>query len=163
MLGIGWGVEANMDIFLSFEKLIEKIGGKAINMTGITNEKKALYHATAVAASNFVTSSIKLAKSFADELGVSALDLIAPIAKTTLDNNIMSLNDNYSPLTGPIARGDFETVRMHLESIKNQSLKQSYILMARATLDLEKSKKSKEELKRWEQLFLEYGIINDNN
>jgi len=47
--------------------------------------------------------------------------IIPPIVKTTLENNLHSLSDEKEmPMTGPFARGDFETIRLHLESLKKE-------------------------------------------
>ncbi|MFA0810039.1 Rossmann-like and DUF2520 domain-containing protein [Microbulbifer epialgicus] len=84
----------------------------------IESQRKSLYHAGSVIASNYLTALMDLSlRSFA-AAGIdrhSALKLLEPIVLQTAQNN-MTLGPEKS-LTGPIARGDLETVATQAESL----------------------------------------------
>lgn len=79
---------------------------------------KSLYHAGSVIACNYLTTLVDLSlRSFA-AAGIersSALKLLEPIVLQTAQNN-MTLGPEKS-LTGPIARGDLETVTTQVENL----------------------------------------------
>ncbi|MDP5208955.1 Rossmann-like and DUF2520 domain-containing protein [Microbulbifer sp. 2205BS26-8] len=97
--------------------------GGAFNAIGceiitIEARHKPLYHAGSVFACNYLTTLVDLSlRSFAAagiERG-SALKLLAPIVLQTARNN-MTLGPEKS-LTGPIARGDLDTVSKQVENL----------------------------------------------
>ncbi len=79
---------------------------------------KVRYHAGAVVASNYVVTLAGVAARFAAESGLSR-DLAERIYLPLLAGAAANLQES-SPadaLTGPIRRGDVETVRMHLGAL----------------------------------------------
>jgi predicted short-subunit dehydrogenase-like oxidoreductase (DUF2520 family) len=81
----------------------------------IAAAQRPLYHAAAVMASNYVVALTGAAVRLLGEAGVEgddALRALIPLLRGTLDN-IEQLGLPAS-LTGPIARGDADTVRLHL-------------------------------------------------
>lgn len=124
---ITWGIDAQESEQFKISQLIELLEGKAVFLTKEQVKKKALYHASAVVASNFLTILIQLSKDICNEIGISAKDFLPPIIKQTIANNIAALDTDSIPLTGPIARGDVESIRAHLEAFSdNDILKQEY-------------------------------------
>ncbi|MFP4527429.1 MAG: Rossmann-like and DUF2520 domain-containing protein [Candidatus Kapaibacterium sp.] len=116
--GISWGVDCSEADFAHFRKIIRHLGGHAIKLGERTITRKTLYHASAVAASNFMTTIIQLAKEMADMAGINSAEFQPPIIETTAANNLESLADpDKFPLTGPVARGDIDTLRAHIESM----------------------------------------------
>jgi predicted short-subunit dehydrogenase-like oxidoreductase (DUF2520 family) len=76
---------------------------------------RPLYHAAAVVASNYLVAITGLATRLLVEAGVSeddALPALLPLLRGTLDN-IEQLGVP-AALTGPVARGDIDTLRLHL-------------------------------------------------
>jgi predicted short-subunit dehydrogenase-like oxidoreductase (DUF2520 family) len=76
---------------------------------------RPLYHAASVVASNYLVAITGLATRLLAEAGVEeddALNALLPLLRGTLDN-IEQLGVPAS-LTGPIARGDADTIRLHL-------------------------------------------------
>jgi predicted short-subunit dehydrogenase-like oxidoreductase (DUF2520 family) len=76
---------------------------------------RPLYHAAAVLASNSLVALIAAAARLLAEAGVreeDALPALLPLVRGTLDN-VEQLGVP-AALTGPIARGDSDTVRLHL-------------------------------------------------
>lgn len=86
----------------------------------LSAENKSKYHAAAVFASNFVVALAELSCELLEECGFSyddAFAAIRPLLKNNM-NNILK-NGPKNALTGPIERGDFETVKRHIECFKN--------------------------------------------
>lgn len=135
--GIGWGIEAAFpEKFASF---VELLNGKPVILDR-SEHTKALYHCSAVAASNFMTAMLGLAREIAMEAGLNPEQLIPQIAKQTLDNNILSLTSGEFPLTGPIARGDVETIKSHIQSLsENEPLLRAYCYAGLSGIEMAKS------------------------
>jgi predicted short-subunit dehydrogenase-like oxidoreductase (DUF2520 family) len=135
--GIGWGIDCYSETYNQFSEIIKFLRGKPIYLDNCTPENKALYHLSAVAASNFLSSVIQLSKHIAAEAGINADDFIPQIATQTLNNSINCLNKKDFPLTGPYARGDHKAIEKHIQSLgDNQSLIDIYCYSAIATLEL---------------------------
>lgn len=76
---------------------------------------RPLYHAAAVVASNYMIALLAFAARLLEEAAVEPGDVLPallPLVRGTLDN-LEHLGIS-SALTGPIARGDADTVRLHL-------------------------------------------------
>lgn len=116
----------------------------------IPKEEKPLYHAGAVVASNYLVSLMWAAIQMYGAIGMKerdAIDALMPLVEGTL-NNIKKLGTPKA-LTGPIARGDCETVSDHLEAMKLKipHLLEFYRVMGRLTVDAaEKNQSTTEEL-----------------
>jgi predicted short-subunit dehydrogenase-like oxidoreductase (DUF2520 family) len=96
-------------------RLAELLGDLAISLGMIpfplADRDKPAYHAGAAAASNYVVASLDLAASLFESAGVP-FDSLQPLTLAVVKNAFAS-----SParaLTGPIARGDWDTVAGHL-------------------------------------------------
>lgn len=77
-----------------------------------------LYHAAAVMASNYVTSLVDAAVILMESAGIggkTALGALGPLVRASIENSL-ALGPEKA-LTGPIERGDVETVRRHLGSL----------------------------------------------
>lgn len=88
----------------------------------IPSERKALYHASAVFASNFLPAILRVSVELLNELGISpsrGRKMLAPLMENSLENCLRA--SETEALTGPIARGDAPTVAMHLEAIRSIS------------------------------------------
>ncbi|PKL78849.1 MAG: hypothetical protein CVV25_10090 [Ignavibacteriae bacterium HGW-Ignavibacteriae-4] len=115
--GITWGVDSEEEDFEAISRFIDNINGKAIKLSAESVKKKALYHISAVAASNFMALSIDLAKELAEEAGIDASVFLPQILETTLQNNIKQLGSDTPAITGPVVRGDVETIKKHIEAL----------------------------------------------
>jgi predicted short-subunit dehydrogenase-like oxidoreductase (DUF2520 family) len=96
---------------------------------------KAAYHTAAVMTSNYLVTLVKLATDLWESFGVPRQEAIAallPLLKGTL-NNLQDLGVP-NALTGPIARGDAGTVRIHLDTLRSSA---SSILPAYCELGLQ--------------------------
>ena len=88
----------------------------------IKSEDKVIYHAAAVIASNYLVTLVKLADDLWETFGIpreQATQALLPLLKGTL-NNIENVGIPQA-LTGPIARGDIETVKKHLSALQKEA------------------------------------------
>jgi predicted short-subunit dehydrogenase-like oxidoreductase (DUF2520 family) len=91
--------------------------------------KRAAYHAGAAVASNYLVTLRAAARS---------LLAAAEVPPDALDPLIRGVMDTGFQLTGPIARGDWETVERHLAVIRVErpELEELYLVLAEATAGL---------------------------
>ncbi len=101
--GTPLAVSVAMDIVTSF-------GGSLIE---ISAKDKTLYHTAAVIASNYTVSLIAQATDILNEIGMS-VDELLPLIRGTVSNIALY---GKSALTGPIQRGDWETVKAHMDEL----------------------------------------------
>lgn len=90
-----------------------------LNSFNINPDAKTYYHLMGVFASNFLTANIFNAELCKDKIGEespSTFDLVGAIVSQTLKN--IKTNGVESSLSGPIARGDLETVKEHIHKLK---------------------------------------------
>lgn len=87
---------------------------------------RALYHAGAAIASNYLVTLHRAASELFEEVGAPPQGL-EPLMRRVIDNGF--------ELTGPIARGDWTTVERHLEAIHERAprLEPLYRVLAEAT------------------------------
>ncbi len=84
----------------------------------VRTEGKMLYHAAAVVASNYLVTLMELAFNLISASGVErskAFGILKPLIHGTLKN--IETVGIPKALTGPIARGDMEIVKKHLEAM----------------------------------------------
>jgi predicted short-subunit dehydrogenase-like oxidoreductase (DUF2520 family) len=92
----------------------------------LAEEDRALYHAGAAIASNYLVTLHRAAADIFREVG-------AP--ESGIRSLMQSVIDNGFELTGPIARGDWETVDRHLDALRQRkpTLEALYRTLAEAT------------------------------
>ena len=92
----------------------------------LADEDRALYHAGAAMASNYVVTLFRAASILLAEAGAPP-EALVPLMRRTIDNDF--------ELTGPISRGDWETLERHLVAIADKlpELQTLYRELARAT------------------------------
>lgn len=113
-------------------QIVASLGGIAVE---IAEERRALYHAALCHASNHLVTLISGAAHGLERAGVDdPAALLAPLVRAALDN---SLAHGFAGLSGPLLRGDAQTIGGHLETLGALSpdLLPAYRAMARATLD----------------------------
>ena len=136
--GAFFAVEAEGPLAERLNALVADLGGTPLAVRGAD---KALYHAAAVFAGNYVLALLKLASDlwlnlgFDRELAVSAL---LPLMRGALAN--AEGQGLAAALSGPIARGDAATVQRHIEALAatsgSMALLDAYRCLGRATLPL---------------------------
>ncbi len=93
----------------------------------IQDESRALYHAGAAIASNYLVTLHRAASQLFEKAGAPP-EALLPLMRRTIDNGF--------ELTGPIARGDRTTVDRHLAAIRDRApkLEPMYLALAEATV-----------------------------
>ncbi len=105
----------------------------------IATESKALYHAAAVMACNYLVTLQDAAVQLGTAAGLDGeefLRALMPLVRGTVHN--LEQVGLPNALTGPIERGDVETVRRHLDAIDRDAPEALplYKLLGRNTVDL---------------------------
>lgn len=92
----------------------------------LDDDKRAAYHAGAAFASNYLVTLRSLAGSLLEAAGAPP-EALVPLMRGVIDSGF--------ELTGPIARGDWETVERHLAAIRahRPELEELYLALAGAT------------------------------
>jgi predicted short-subunit dehydrogenase-like oxidoreductase (DUF2520 family) len=139
------GAEGEPRALTRLRDMFAAIGG---NMVAIDSERKILYHAAAVFASNYLVTLLDLAQHAYVEAGVTpetALQLMEPLVRATVDN-VFRLGPK-AALTGPIARGDMATVRLQQDAVDDWQTKYGdlYRDFAKLTTELAARRKADEE------------------
>lgn len=109
------------------------------NSVRISRDAKPLYHAACVFASNYLVSLIDASLATAQAAGIDRdqfIKSIIPLAQATLSN--IEKVDTVNALSGPIARGDADTVATHIEMLAklDPSLQVSYADLGLRALEL---------------------------
>jgi predicted short-subunit dehydrogenase-like oxidoreductase (DUF2520 family) len=116
--GVHFSLSGDPGALALARRLIHHLGGRAM---AIPVARRPLYHAAAVFASNYLAGLMAAAGRLMAQAGVpedEALEAILPLARGGLEN--LERMGPVQALTGPISRGDLETVRLHLRSLERR-------------------------------------------
>lgn len=130
-------IEGSQEKLAQLKKFIESLGNKT---RIITAENKAKYHAASVIVSNHVIALIDEGVHVLKDCGFNeeeALEALYPL----IINNIKNVQERgiVNSLTGPIERGDVETINNHLQCFKEAD-RELYRLLSRKLLAIAKKK-----------------------
>jgi predicted short-subunit dehydrogenase-like oxidoreductase (DUF2520 family) len=112
-------IEATEPLLTTLKEMAEKLNCRWIELKA---EDKVVYHAAAVIASNYLVTLVKLADDLWETFGIpreQATQALLPLIKGTI-NNIETAGIPQA-LTGPIARGDTETVKKHIAALQKEA------------------------------------------
>lgn len=133
--GITWGLEGDAAAVEAAEGIVRALRGRVLLVAA---GDKALYHAAGVLASNALVALEWTAAGLLERTGLdaeAAAATLGPLLQGTLQN-VKSLGLEKA-LTGPILRGDLETVRRHLEALeKTPEEKEVYAVLGKRILRL---------------------------
>ena len=113
--GTVFGVEGDELGRTSALRLVDALGGKVLELSGA---QMAAYHAAAAMASNYVVALIDAAAAVLGRAGIAEADAVAalvPLARGSLEN--IAERGLVDGLTGPIRRGDLDTVTRHVKAL----------------------------------------------
>ena len=117
LLRNGWiGVDGDNAAVNASRRLAGQIGARTID---IPTGNKAAYHAAAVMASNFPVVLASVAARLLKDIGIpegSSLQAVTSLMSGALSNMRQAVPDD--ALTGPVLRGDTETVGKHVRALK---------------------------------------------
>ena len=140
-------IEADPEALKTAKDIVKALGGIELVMPKWSSDKDsaALYHAGAVTVSNYFVALVDYGLRFYQALGADkqeTLTALLPLIKGTLQN-IEALG-TADALTGPIARGDVETIQGHIEAMQKRTpeLLGLYKELARQTISIARDKGS---------------------
>jgi predicted short-subunit dehydrogenase-like oxidoreductase (DUF2520 family) len=136
-------------IALEGDKEAIRIGSRIAKVLGsfplvLTKEEKVIYHIAAVFSSNYLVTLFGAIEELGSQLRLTPSKthlLFKPLVDSTLRN--LRTFSAQKALTGPIHRGDLETIRKHLETLSrfpNRHLLELYASLGLATVRLTKKK-----------------------
>lgn len=131
--GATFGVEGDGPARELAERLVSACEGYPLQ---IEPGGKALYHAAAVFASNYAVALLAVAERLMVQAGVGAADAQAALSRLAAGavENVAELGP-VTALTGPVVRGDAETVERHLARLSGPE-RHLYCLLGREALKL---------------------------
>lgn len=131
--GCAFGVTADEDVTVALaETLVSDLRGQLV---WVPEDKRTLYHAGLAHGANHLVTLVTQAMELLRESGATdPASTLRPLLTAALDN-ALTMGD--AALTGPIVRGDVETVRAHLRDIAlhQPETLPSYAALARSTIN----------------------------
>jgi predicted short-subunit dehydrogenase-like oxidoreductase (DUF2520 family) len=132
LAGISFGVTAPEQLQPVAEALVVEMGGEPVL---IAEQDRDLYHAALAGAANHLVTLVVQARDLLSAAGVANPSrMLGPLLGAALDN-ALRLGD--AALTGPVARGDADTVAGHLAALRAVAPEAlpAYLALARLTAD----------------------------
>jgi predicted short-subunit dehydrogenase-like oxidoreductase (DUF2520 family) len=130
LTGISFGVTAPAVLRPAAEVLVMEMGGEPVF---IAEADRGLYHAALAGAANHLVTQVVQAEDLLTRAGVAQpARMLGPLLSAALDN-ALRLGD--AGLTGPVARGDAETVAGHVDALRANAPEAlpAYLALARLT------------------------------
>ncbi len=130
LVGICFGVTAPTALRPAAEVLVMEIGGEPVF---IAEADRDLYHAALAGAANHLVTLVVQAEDLLAKAGVgNPARMLGPLLSAALDN-ALRLGD--AALTGPVARGDADTVAGHVAALQTEAPEAlpAYLALARLT------------------------------
>jgi len=149
---IYFGLEGGKN-FLNFAKeIIKKLHSKFIILQ---RKDKILYHTACSIASNFVVTNLSIANMVLSKcVQFNSLKVLSPIISQTIKNVLKAGPED--SLTGPVARGDINTVKKQIKEIRKRlpELKSFFneLILQTAYIAERSHKISKDELQEFKSL-----------
>jgi predicted short-subunit dehydrogenase-like oxidoreductase (DUF2520 family) len=114
------------------EALVLEMGAEPVR---VPSEARPLYHAALAHGANHLATLVRDVVDALEHAGVVPAErLLGPLLEAALDN---TLRHGDRALTGPVTRGDIDTVRLHLQALAESApeLLDSYRVQASRTAD----------------------------
>lgn len=118
LYGCAYALAGEPAALMAARRVINALDGRPLV---IPPALRPVYHAAAVFASNYVLTAAAVVARTLAEAGIAEDDALAaalPLMRGTMDN-VEQLGLS-SALTGPVARGDVDTVRLHLSRLSER-------------------------------------------
>jgi predicted short-subunit dehydrogenase-like oxidoreductase (DUF2520 family) len=132
MNGISFGVTAPLPLRPVAEVLVMEMGGEPVF---IDEDKRDLYHAALANAANYLVTLVVESEEMLRASGVAdPAKMLGPLLWAALEN---ALQLGPAALTGPVARGDADTIAAHIAAIKSAVPEAlgAYLALARLTAE----------------------------
>lgn len=115
--GVWFDLEGDEEVLSVLNVIAGDFGA---NHFEVKPEAKALLHAAAVVSSNYLVTLMKIASDIAATGNIeeeTALKILLPLADSSLQN--ITKEGLEDALTGPISRGDTDTVQKHIMALRD--------------------------------------------
>ena len=111
---IFYGIEGSPQAIEKIEIIIKAIEGKSVI---IPREMKPLYHVACVFASSYMAVILNTVSELTTTLNLKAtwMEVFGPLLSATMENVVR--DSAAVALTGPVVRGDFQTLDLHLKTL----------------------------------------------
>ncbi len=130
--GIYVGIEGPADALDACRAMAHRLGAHPVVVPA---NQKATYHLACALASNYLTTLLHLAAEALSPLGIdeaTALRILAPLTDRALAN--ARATTPALALTGPLVRGDIDTLASHLSALHTPEQLALYLALADETL-----------------------------
>lgn len=148
-----FSLEGDIEAISIIETIIKKCGNSHVI---IPSDKKSLYHSAACVVSNYLVTILAIGEGLLDAAGIDkevGIEALLPLIYSSIDN-VKALG-TADAITGPIVRGDINTLKGHLKAINKYcpELLGVYSCLGVETLNLAtvnklKNKETIEEIKK---------------
>lgn len=128
-------IDGDLKYAKPIEVMFKKLGA---NIISIDKVNKPIYHAGSVFATNYL---VTLAHNAIMCMQLSGIDIeesrniVFSMMQSTL-SNLINTNSPKQALTGPIQRGDIETIKSHIKSMENDKMLNLYKALGASTINL---------------------------
>ncbi len=137
----------------NIEKIQQFLNKAKIHYFIMEKQNKPLYHIAAVFVSNYIVALAKISETLLLQCGLDknlTVNAIYPLMESALLNiKGKGINDS---LTGPIIRGDFDTIKLHIENIHEYKNIYKNLGLIALKIAKEQNKLSDKEIKNLYQL-----------
>jgi len=116
-VGTHFAIEGDDTARVALRALVEDLGGTPV---ALEPGQKPRYHAALVVASNYMVTLVSVALKMLQEAGLTeaaAHAMVGPLVEGTARN--IRRQGATEALTGPVTRGDVNTVRVHLGALRD--------------------------------------------
>ncbi len=136
LVGAWMAVTAHGPLRSDLHRFASSLGGIPFDLA---DADRAAYHAAAAAAANFPIAALAIAQRLMEETGVP-FDAARPLVDAIVENAFDA--GPLASLTGPIARGDRETIAAQIEAVRSVApdLAAAFELMVDATTEVAASR-----------------------
>jgi predicted short-subunit dehydrogenase-like oxidoreductase (DUF2520 family) len=118
LYGVAFAVTGEGPAVVWAEEIVRLLRGQVLR---ISSDQRPLYHAAAVMASNYIVGMIGAAAALMGAASISEQAALEALRPLTLASAVNALTlGPAKALTGPVARGDLETVAAHLKALAEQ-------------------------------------------
>ncbi len=129
-------LEGDKSAIQTLREIFQQVSGQVMV---ISPEQKIYYHAAACVVSNYLATLLDMGLNLFEQggfTGQQGRDALWPLLMGTL-NNIQKMGPQ-AALTGPVARGDWQTVERHMQKLveSKSNYTQLYAIMGKYTAQL---------------------------
>ena len=129
--GSAWGVTCTQGLRDWAHDVVRSLEGTPVD---VAEEDRAVWHAASVITSNGAAALMASGERILQSIGIDdPYRVLGPLAAGTIQNAIEA-GGGAATLTGPVVRGEVDTVRLHLDSLDEGS-RDAYVNASRSILD----------------------------